>query len=560
MEKNRNYPFYEPEKYGSMNQMVCAKARKCKDAAAFAFMRGKNFHSVSYRRFLEDILVTGRYLSDFVEHKPPYHAAILGENSYQWLVAFMAVVMSGNVAVPLDKELDGAGIAGQLMDSDSTVCIYSASYEDIADALGQGGQKLGVQFLSMDALEGLQESTAGSGSLQGHDARKENRADDGLLEQWNAALNPKALSALFFTSGTSAKRKMVMLSQENMASDICFACRNFCSEANTFTALPFHHSFGLLTAVFALFNWEHEVFINSGLKHVKRDMLVSKPRTMLLVPLFVETFHRTIWQTARAQGNERKLRLGIVLSVFLLRIGIDIRKKLFHSVLEGFGGNLKYIICGGAPLQEKYVREFRAIGIEILNGYGITECAPVVAVNRNQYHRDGSVGQVVCGCDVRIRTDSSHAGPGEIQVKGKNVMLGYYRDEEATKEAFDEGWFKTGDLGFIDRNGFLYVTGRKKNLIILSNGENVSPEELEALLLDYEPVREAVVYAEEGLITAEIFPDEEAEQEEEALVARLQDIVDRCNRKLPSYKRIRKVKIRGNEFDKTTTRKIKRSR
>lgn len=228
---------------------------------------------------------------------------------------------------------------------------------------------------------------------------------------------------------------------------------------------------------------------------------------------------------------------------------LDIRKTLFRSVLSAFGGELEYIICGGATLQEKYVKEFRSMGIEVLNGYGITECSPVVATNRNFYHRDGSVGQILKDCQVRIQN-------GEIQVQGKNVMLGYYEDEAATQDAFEGNWYRTGDLGHIDTDGFLFITGRAKNLIILSNGENVSPEELENLLLNHELVKEALVYAENEVITAEIFPNPEADLG--GVQKQLQDIVDACNRRLPVYKRIQRLKVRQTEFPKTTIQKIKR--
>lgn len=567
MIKNQDYPLYELEEYESLNEMICRKAEKCGSAAAFQYMRGKKLYNVSYHEFLDDILLVGNYISYLIEC--PSHIAILGENSYQWIVAFMAAVMSGNVAVPLDKELNSASILEQLIAGDSTFCIYSSMHKDIVDEIQREADDTdtSVRFLSMDYLEKLKKS-----GMQECNLQKDNSADHTVLEKWNSALDTKAMSVLFFTSGTSGKSKGVMLSQENMISDINYACKNFSLAGATLAVLPFHHSFGLLMAVFALFNWEHTIFINSGLKNIKRDMLVAKPQTMLLVPLFVETFYRNIWQTAKEQGSERKLRLGMVLSNFLLRCGIDIRKKLFRSVLDGFGGNLEYIICGGAPLQEKYVREFRAIGIEILNGYGITECAPVVSTNRNHYHRDGSVGQILKGCDVRIQSDTirHHADKirmksdlttnmvGEIQVKGKNVMLGYYQDEKATVETFDDGWFKTGDLGYVDSDGFLYVTGRKKNLIILSNGENVSPEELETLLLDFELVKEALVYDQDGKITAEIFPNFEIEVDLKAISVLLQKIIDDCNQRLPVYKRIQNLIIRQEAFEKTTTQKIKR--
>lgn len=318
--------------------------------------------------------------------------------------------------------------------------------------------------------------------------------------------------------------------------------------------LPFHHAFGLITAVLKTFNYEKTIFINSSLKTVQRDMLLAKPETMMVVPLFIETFYKTIWKTAKEKGSEKVLQKSMTISSFFLTIGLDIREKLFKMVLESFGGNLKYFICGGAVLSPKYVQEFRLWGIEILNGYGITECAPVIAVNRNNYHCDGSVGQILHGCDVRI-WEKDNNGIGEIQVKGSNVMLGYYQDSVETKNAFSDGWFKTGDLGYIDKDGFLYITGRKKNLIILPNGENVSPEELEEKIMLISYVKEVVVSEKDGRICAEVFLDKEMEVEAET---KIDSDIMLMNKSLPNYKKIGKVMIREEEFEKTSTRKIKR--
>lgn len=528
MVRNRDYPLYEREEYESFNQMVCRKAQKCGDKLAFQYMRGKTIHNVTYQQYFDDVLITGKYLSAYCGEGS--HIAILGENSYQWLVAFMAIVMSGNVAVPLDKELDTAGIQDLMLRSHSTICVYSDIYEDVVQELVEHAP---VKFLSMRTLEQTQKSM---------------NADYTMLEKWSA-ISTSNMSALFFTSGTSGKSKGVMLSQENMISNITSCAKSLFLGGTAMAILPFHHAFGLLTSVFNPFNCEYTVFINSSLKNIKRDMMGARPQMLLLVPLFVETFYKTIWQTAKKQGAERKLCFGIIFSNFLLGFGIDIRKRLFRSVLSAFGGELKYIICGGAPLQKKYVQEFRSMGIEVLNGYGITECSPVVAANCNLYHRDGSVGQILQGCQVRIQNS-------EIQVQGKNVMLGYYQDEVFTQDAFEGNWFRTGDLGHIDADGFLFVTGRAKNLIILSNAENVSPEELENLLLDYELVKEALVYAENEVITAEVFPDPETNVED--MQEQIQNIVNDCNRKLPAYKRIQRLKVRQTEFPKTTTQKIKR--
>lgn len=535
MIRNKDYPLYDLEEYESLGQMVCEKGRTCADKIAFQYIRGKNIQSVTYRKYLEDIVVTGKYFSERYERQS--HIAILGENSYQWLVVFMAAVMSGNVAVPLDKELDAAGIQDLLTRSDSEICVYSDSYSDIAKELAGNSS---VEFLPMSVLTQTQNVKD---------------VDFKILDEWRT-FSKKDTAAIFYTSGTSGKSKGVMLSQENIMEDINSGCKNIRLDGNTLVVLPFYHAFGLSTAVFATFNYEHTIFINSSLKNVKRDMMIGKPEMIMMVPLFVESFHKTIWNTARIQGRERKLRFGIALGGALLRLGIDIRRYLFRSILESFGGDLKYIVCGGAALQEKYIREFRTFGVEILNAYGITECSPGVAISRNHYHKDNSVGPVIKCCEVRIKADTENYRSGELQVRGKNVMLGYYRDELATRAAFDEGWFKTGDLGYIDKDGFLFVTGRIKNLIILSNGENVSPEELENLLLNHELVKEVLVYAEKEVITAEIFPNSEVSFED--MQKQLQEIIDICNKKLPAYKRIQRLKVRQTEFPKTTTQKIKR--
>lgn len=526
MIRNKKYPLYEREEFKSLSYMVCRKAEKCKNQVAFQYIQEKEVHSVTWNEFLKDILITGKYLAAFGIR--PVHIAILGENSYQWIVTFMAAVMSGNVAVPLDKELGADEIQELLMRSNSQICVYSELYKDVARELNTD-----VIFLSMDALEKLQQ---------------EDKADYGVLNKW-LKFETNEMAALFYTSGTSGKNKGVMLSQKNLISGINFTGKSLSLEGSTVAILPFHHAYGLISSVFDPLNCERIVFINSSLKNIKRDMVYAKPKMLVIVPLFIENFHKTIWQTARKRGQENSLRFGILLSNFLLGFGIDIRRSLFRSILDEFGGELEYIVSGGAPLQEKYVQEFRGFGIEILNGYGITECSPVVAVNRNLYHKDGSAGQILTDCKVRLQD-------GEIQVRGEIVMLGYYQDEAATQMAFEEGWFKTGDLGYMDEDGFLYVTGRKKNLIILSNGENVSPEELEMLLKNHEIIKEAIVYEKNGIITAEIFSDIDTNLEE--TTKQLQKIIDGCNRKLPRYKRMQKLIVREKEFPKTTSQKIKR--
>ncbi|MBR3031282.1 MAG: AMP-binding protein, partial [Bacteroidales bacterium] len=310
-----------------------------------------------------------------------------------------------------------------------------------------------------------------------------------------------------------------------------------------------------------------EVYISSGLKYVSDEIREQQPTHLILVPAFLEVMNKKIWSSARQTKKEGLLKAMMGFSNFLRKFGIDIRRKLFKSVLAAFGGKLELIICGGAKLDEDIIRTFDSIGITILNGYGITECAPLISANRNKYQKAGSVGTPILACRVKIDNPDEN-GEGEICVKGPNVMLGYYKDPEATAAAFDkDGFFRTGDYGRLDEEGWIYITGRKKNLIILSNGKNVYPEEIEADLQKVEGVNEVVVYAGESrvqkgkiTIVAEIFPDADI------LAAKgitdpqsyFEKEVKKLNEKMPPYKAVKTVKLRDTEFQKNTSRKIVR--
>jgi long-chain acyl-CoA synthetase len=281
-----------------------------------------------------------------------------------------------------------------------------------------------------------------------------------------------------------------------------------------------------------VFNYAGGTYINTSLKRAKSDFKKAKPQTIFLVPLFVENFHKSIWHAIVKSGKEKKVRQMMHYSNKCLKYGLDVRKHLFASILDEFGGNLEYIICGGA----------------ILNGYGITECSPVVAVNRNHFVVAGSVGPILDAAKIKIGDDN------EILVQGDMVMQGYYKDEEATKKALASGWFHTGDLGSMDALGCLHLLGRKKNLIILSNGENVSPEQIELALSKDKGICEVIVYAKNNQICASIYPDKEYINDE----SYFQDLLESYNRSVPFCRRIASLELRKNEFEKNTTQKILR--
>jgi long-chain acyl-CoA synthetase len=310
-----------------------------------------------------------------------------------------------------------------------------------------------------------------------------------------------------------------------------------------------------------------QILINDSLKRVMKNFQNFKPNALMLVPLFVETMHKKIWEEVRKKGLEKQLRLLMKLNSAMLTFRIDVRSKLFSQVTGAFGGNLKSIVCGGAPLSPELIKDFYAFGITVLEGYGITECAPLVAVNSPGKVKFHSVGQPVKNCRVMIEKQDESDETGEICVNGDNVMMGYYKDPEATAEVFTEdGWFRTGDIGYMDSDGYVYITGRLKSVIVLENGKNIFPEEIEEYLGDIEEIAEAVVVGrgkatEAVILTAVVFPDATKFPEgttKERMHAIISERINELNSKLPIYKHIKAVELRDTEFEKTTSRKIRR--
>ena len=555
MRKNRPYPLYDllPE-IGSLHEMMAVKLRgQAKDVAFAYFDRKGTCYNKTYLEFGAEVRSVAEWIA--ARKAAPQHIGILGENSYDWLVMFMAVICSGNAAVALDKDMTQEELLQAAGDADVGLILHSA----------KAGKKITRIKKALKAPGEMPDCC----SFDEAYAAAPVPEDSAVLEYFDKmTVDADAMCCMFFTSGTSGRRKPVMLSHRNIAADINGSCQLFVLEGSTYTVLPFHHAFGLIVGVWMVFHYGHTVYISSGLRYIPAELKAACPQTMMLVPLFVESFYKQIRQEAAKAGRQKQMKAALLLSDLLRTCGIDIRRRLFKDVLVRFGGNLEYIICGGAPLDKLYVEKFRKLGIEILNGYGTTECSPVAAVNRNHYRRDGSVGLALPGSEVVISED------GEVLVRGPHVMLGYYDNAKKTadygssdtdwtdssreeSEKIDEnGFYHTGDLGRIDRDGFIFLTGRKKNLIILSNGENVSPEELEEKLLRFDSINEVVVSADDGVICAEIYP--ETNDSAENIFTQIQNEIDSLNKQLPTYKQITRTVFRNTPFEKTTTKKIRR--
>ena len=561
--RTKNYPLYETTVFEDFRIMTENVANKYPNKVAYSFKENPHKPEVTKKTFGETrkyIVAMGTGLVDFgVREK---HIAIVGEASYNWVTSYYATMSIGAVTVPIDKELPAEDILSIIESAECDFVIYSsvidAKIKTIREMIS-----INPKFICMSKKTELEDVTMLSDII----AKGEKLYENGDNTYYDYDLDPNKLASIVFTSGTTGKGKGVMLTQTNIVSDMTQGMYNFNITPKTLCVLPPHHTFGSTVNFVGHYAQGAEVYISNGLKYILNELKEQQPTHLILVPLFVETFYKRIWATAEKQGKDKMLRTMIKASNGMRKVGIDLRKKLFASVTAAFGGKLEMIICGGAALNQDIIDTFEGIGIVILNGYGITECAPLISCNRNEYRKKGSVGVPIIGEKVKI-ADPNENGEGEICVKGPNVMIGYYKNPEATAAAFDEeGYFKTGDYGKLDEEGWIYITGRLKNLIILSNGKNVYPEEIETEISRIYGVNEVVVY--EGLnkdgsskdcIVAEIYPDFDGLKAHGItdVYNHFKDGVNEINKRSAPYKKVQIVKIRNEEFEKNTSKKIVR--
>ncbi len=497
--------------------------------------------------------------------------AIIGETSPFWVATYIATVAMGSVAIPMDKELDINEIEGFLEFAEADAVVFSKMFNQKFDNAARKHPTV-KHFISVDPTECTFTDT------------EKFITYDNVLELGEKALengytvpdpeDMEKMAVMLFTSGTTGSSKCVMLSEKNVCAAInsACACVEFSPDDRIVSVLPIHHTYELCCMLGGA-NYGMEICINDSLRKVLKNFALFQPTGLVLVPLFVNTMYKKIIDTAKKQNQYGKLKKGMVLSRAMRKVGIDVRRKLFSSVNDAFGGRLIKIVCGGAPLNPQMVKEFEEFGIYITEGYGITECSPLVAANPYFASKPGSVGPAVNCCTARIDpngyiNDDGNL-EGEIQVKGDNVMIGYYKNPEETAAAFTEdGYFRTGDIGYIDADGYIFITGRSKFVIVLENGKNVFPEEIEEYLGRIDEIAESVVLgrkAEDGesiILTAVCYPNYDAlngETDPEKVKEIIESKIAILNKKLVGYKRIRKVEIHETEFEKTTSKKIKRN-
>ena len=484
------------------------------------------------------------------------HIALVGKLSYHWILVYYATLATGSVLVPLDKEW----LENDLAETGAKAEVNYVFCDGDIIAKGRAiSERAGAEEpVSLEYGEGTVDELVELG--------RDKFLDDSA-PYYNASIDVDGLGLLVFTSGTTGKGKGVMLSQKNILTDIASPLQYIDFTEKSVGVLPPHHTFGSTVNVLGHNCIGTNLYISSGIRYIQKELKDVRPGHLVLVPLYLETFYRKIMAGIKDKGKEKTVRVMMKVCSVLRKFGIDIRRKVFKDILENFGGEVRMVVCGGAPINQDILEFFNGIGIEILNGYGITECAPIIACNHSHDVIPGSVGPV---CDVNevIIHEPNEDGEGEIWARGTNIMLGYFKDEEATKDAITEdGYFRTGDYGKLGKKGEIYITGRKKNLIILSNGKNVYPEEIEAEFIAVPGVLDIVVYegqSKRGLmyntIVAEVYPDQDyiKKNNVEDVYAHLKPYVDEYNTRAVPYKKIGILKVRTEEFPKNTLRKIMR--
>lgn len=536
------------------------------DKTAFKYFDSKkNILEMSYADFAANNIALGAAFSKLgLKGK---RIAVVGESCPEWIMTYVATLSIGSISVPLDKELAIDELFNFLEISEADAIVFTKSFcakfkDRILSSAGN------IMFIPIDCDD---EELLKCDKIKTFPDILElgrSEVEKGYIPEETEA--SEEMREMLFTSGTTGTSKCVMLSEKNVISCVNSACAtvDFSSEDVLVSVLPLHHTYELAVMIGAL-NLGATVCINDSLKYVLKNFKLFKPTGLILVPLFVNTMYKKIMDEAKKTGQLKKMKFGLTVSSGLRKIGIDIRKKLFSQVLEAFGGRLTKIVCGGAALNPDFADTFEKFGVTIYEGYGITECSPLISVNPFTAPKRGSVGPSVPSCEVKIDGTSKNSKgfiEGEILVKGENVMLGYYKNKEATDEAFtDDGYFRTGDIGYMDNDGYIYITGRKKSVIVLENGKNVFPEEIEEYLSNIETIAESVVVGrrdgENVILTAIICPafDKfEKGTDINVIADSLKSSINAMNKKLPSFKQVRNIELRQNEFEKTTSRKIKR--
>lgn len=557
---------YHAQEFNNIKEIIYNSVEQYSKNIAFVIKHTENkkveYENITYKQLLEDInkLGTAVYSLGFKGKR----IAVIGRNSYEWAIAHLSNLLGGNVSVPLDKDLQYDELENSLIRSKADIIFFDKKYEEKISQIKEKNNTNLKEYVCFEEAEGFKNI---SELLKiGNE-----KINSGKTDFINAKIDENKMAILLFTSGTTSKSKAVMLSQKNIASNVyAMQCVEAIYSTDTNIAfLPFHHIFGSTCMVVMLAYGVRTVFPD-GLRYIKKNLNEYGVSVFVGVPVLVEAIYKTIMKEVQKQGKTKLINIATKISNFLLKLHIDLRRILFKSIINELGGKLRFVISGGAPADSKIAKGFNDLGIEVVQGYGLTETSPVIAAENKRCMKAGTVGIPMLNVKLEIE-NSDENGIGEIRVKGPNVMLGYYENEEATKEVLKDGWFYTGDLGYLDKNGCLAITGRSKNLIVLKNGKKVFPEELETLVNRLELVEECMVYGMPDekdkndvklsikvVYNKEIVKEKYSDKTEEELYKFIWTEIKEINKTLPRYKYIKGMILTDEELIKTTTKKVKR--
>lgn len=561
----KNLPLYKVRDVKNIKQLAEDSCNLFKDNIAYIVKnKENNYTNITYAEVLEDVNALGTaFINLGLKDK---RIAIIGENRYEWAISYLATINGTGIVVPLDKQLPLNEIVSCIKRAKVEAIVYSNKLQEKIDEIVKENVSLSY-YIGMD----LEEDNGKFLSLKKLINKGKELVSNGDKAFIEAKIDNEAMAELLFTSGTTSQSKAVMLSHKNIAYNLHQHAQMINIEpTDTFLSmLPIHHVYECVCGFLLPLYRGAAVAYCEGLRHIQKNLNEFHISIFLSVPLVFETLYRKLWEAIDKQGKTKLVKTMIKLTNGLDKIGIHLKKKVFKSIHEQLGGKQKLYIAGAAAINPEVSKGFRELGINLIQGYGLTECSPIVTVNRDCYFNDASAGLPLLGTELRIE-NINEDGVGEIVTKGDHVMLGYYENEEATKEALVDGWFHTGDLGYQDKDGFVYITGRKKNVLITKNGKNIYPEEIESLLNDNDYILESLVYLrpekDDLMLCAEIRVNKEyieqkfkdAPKTDEEIKQLIWEEVKKIQKDLVIYKHIKEIHIREKEFEKTTTMKIKR--
>ena len=531
------------------------------------FNRKGSFEEISYGRFRQDVINLGTGLTQVFKLQGE-KIIIIGETTYEWYVSYTSLLVGAGIAVPTDKELPDHELENIIKRSEAAAVIFSPRKKDQIKKVANKCPSVRY-FMEMYSDAGIDGRFVGLDFVK---SEGEVVAQYGNSSFMDIEIDPEAFAVLLFTSGTTSQSKGVMLCNRNLAYNINAVTPYVKLELDDrlFSVLPLHHTYESTIGFLLPMAIGCSIAVCQGLKHIVSDMKETNPTAMIAVPLLIETLYKRINQTIEKSGKASLVKSMIHVSNALKSMGIDIKKKVFKEIYESLGGRIRILVSAAAPIDPAVGKWVEDIGIMFLQGYGLTETAPIAALTPDFDRRVGSAGKAVVCDEIKIK-DPNEKGEGEVLIRGKTVMLGYYKNPEETERVMEDGWFNSGDIGYLDEDGFLYITGRSKNVIVTQNGKNIYPEEIEGLLSHVEEIKECMVYGKEVagekelIITVKVIPDYEKIEElhgaglnEDEIYKVIWEQIRQVNRKLSNYKTIKKLEIKNDEFEKTSTMKIKR--